>query len=165
MSIGWTQDRVQQLHALRKDGKLYRDIAQLLGTTIGSVIGRVRTERKNPSAQCKFIWSKDKVEKLTKLRAEGLDLNSIAQALDTPGQAVWHKARREKIGASRFVRLAPRPIRDAGPLPGTTPVTLLNRTGCAWPINDGGPYLFCNATKRGTSPYCPHHAIQMVRSG
>lgn len=38
-------------------------------------------------------------------------------------------------------------------------VTLLENTGCMWPLNDGGPYLFCGHVKfRGS--YCQHHVIR-----
>jgi hypothetical protein len=42
------------------------------------------------------------------------------------------------------------------PLPGTTPVSLEHRTGCAWPVTRASPHLFCNEPKvRGS--YCQHH--------
>lgn len=41
------------------------------------------------------------------------------------------------------------------PLPGSVPVGLLDRTGCAWPVGEG-PTLFCNAPKAGKS-YCAAH--------
>lgn len=43
------------------------------------------------------------------------------------------------------------------PLPGSNPKTLELRTGCCWPVNDGGPFLFCDDTRDGTSRYCPAH--------
>ncbi len=35
-------------------------------------------------------------------------------------------------------------------------VTLFENTGCMWPVNDGGPYLFCGHVKFKGS-YCQHH--------
>lgn len=38
-------------------------------------------------------------------------------------------------------------------------VTLMDNTGCMWPLNDGGPYLFCGHVKfRGS--YCQHHVTR-----
>lgn len=42
----------------------------------------------------------------------------------------------------------------------STPVTLIDREPwqCRWPMNDGGPFLFCGARKGDYDPnYCPHH--------
>lgn len=36
-------------------------------------------------------------------------------------------------------------------------VTLVDNTGCTWPLNDGGPYLFCGHAKFGKYSYCEHH--------
>ena len=43
------------------------------------------------------------------------------------------------------------------PLPGTVPVSLEDRTGCAWPVTDRPPHLFCNEPRKPSTPYCPHH--------
>jgi hypothetical protein len=50
------------------------------------------------------------------------------------------------------------------PLPGTTPVSLEHRKGCAWPVTRDSPHLFCNEpTARGS--YCQHHHnLYKVRS-
>lgn len=51
------------------------------------------------------------------------------------------------------------------------PVTLLarRRHQCAWPLNDGGPFLFCGAPKMQRQsldereyPYCPHHQWRSI---
>ena len=46
--------------------------------------------------------------------------------------------------------------------PPMTPVGLLERTGCCFPVNDGGPFLFCNNSKREQSSYCLFHGNLMV---
>jgi len=32
---------------------------------------------------------------------------------------------------------------------------------CIWPINSGGPYLFCAAKTSGR--YCPHHKARLLQ--
>lgn len=72
--------------------------------------------------------------------------------------------------ASPAISLATKPAVTAGPLP-CAPVALppapqgpgislvaLTSTACHWPLNDGGPYLFCGAPKDGVGPYCEYHA-------
>lgn len=48
--------------------------------------------------------------------------------------------------------------------PPMTPVRLLERTGCCFPVNDGGPYLFCNNETHFPTSYCLFHGNLMVRS-
>lgn len=36
-------------------------------------------------------------------------------------------------------------------------VLLEDCDGCTWPLNDGGPYLFCGHAKFGKYAYCEHH--------
>ncbi len=36
-------------------------------------------------------------------------------------------------------------------------VSMMDNTGCTWPLNDGGPYLFCGHVKFGKYSYCEHH--------
>jgi hypothetical protein len=59
---------------------------------------------------------------------------------------------------------APRIKPDAG-LPEAVPVTLLERRAdqCCYPVNDGGPYLFCGAPKKKGSSYCEKHHKSMYR--
>ena len=42
-------------------------------------------------------------------------------------------------------------------LPGSTPVTLDKRSGCAWPIGAPSPQHFCNEAKTGKTAYCEAH--------
>ena len=42
------------------------------------------------------------------------------------------------------------------PLPGSKPVPLMERTGCAWSVSDGSTHLFCNEPT-ADGPYCPTH--------
>lgn len=44
-------------------------------------------------------------------------------------------------------------------------VTLADNNGCMWPLNDGGPYLFCGHAKLGKYAYCQHHHVRSMGSG
>lgn len=54
-----------------------------------------------------------------------------------------------------------RPYHPSGsawdPLPGSTPVSFADNTGCKWPCGPS-PFLFCNEPRAGQAPYCEHHA-------
>lgn len=46
-------------------------------------------------------------------------------------------------------------------------VTLLERAPnqCGWPVNDGGPFLFCGTAKSGHKRYCDAHALKASPKG
>ncbi len=44
-------------------------------------------------------------------------------------------------------------------------VTLADNNGCMWPLNDGGPYLFCGHAKLGKYAYCQHHHVRSLGVG
>lgn len=43
------------------------------------------------------------------------------------------------------------------------PVGLFQRTGCAFPVNDGKPFLFCDAPIHSPTAYCEFHGNLMVK--
>lgn len=44
-------------------------------------------------------------------------------------------------------------------------LTMLDGHRCKWPINDGGPFLFCGEVTKEDRPYCPFHATAAVGQG
>jgi hypothetical protein len=84
--------------------------------------------------------------------------------------------RTPKVRTGRHVVIKPFPIEPEGfddvnlsvlerPLPGTHPVVLRDRRGCAFPLcGQGADMLFCDDTRRLGSDYCDtHHAIAYRR--
>ena len=43
------------------------------------------------------------------------------------------------------------------PLAGTTPAPLEARRGCAWPVGNGAPFMFCDAPVKEGRSWCPAH--------
>jgi len=62
---------------------------------------------------------------------------------------------------SRFMKA------QAYAVPGSTPVPLEKRTGCAWPVTERSPHLFCNeAIPDGHKlPYCADHLNRYHNKG
>jgi len=42
---------------------------------------------------------------------------------------------------------------------------LLTEHRCKWPINDGGPFLFCGEAKKSDRPYCAFHNTASIGKG
>jgi hypothetical protein len=56
------------------------------------------------------------------------------------------------------------PLPPDEPIPATA-VTLEDRQPdqCAWPVNHGGPFLYCGARKDARQAFCDHHACRAAR--
>lgn len=61
------------------------------------------------------------------------------------------------------------PVKLAASVAKVSPVTLMERESwqCRWPVNDGGPFLFCGVRKADHDPtYCSQHrSMATARSG
>lgn len=89
----------------------------------------------------------------------------------TPKAAVEHRAAPKK-GMTRFgnqsISKSTIPMEmPAAERRADGAVTLLERAPhqCGWPVNDGGPFLFCGAAKSGHKRYCDAHALKASPKG
>lgn len=140
----------------------------------------------------KFDWTPEAIEKLKAMRDAGEAGSSIAKALgngctrnmvlgkiwrlaldypdDQPRKAAaLRRAQEHKKalqGKPRKPSLKPKPRIYYPPPPPEiytgTGITLAERTGCCWPLNDGRPFVFCNAAKQ-RGDYCEYHAWLRVQ--
>lgn len=84
--------------------------------------------------------------------------NSVRATIDPVGRAKMPgRPRPSKKGIYSEDAIFSGP--DWTPLPGTTPATLLDRTGCAWPVHLDGKQrtLFCDCPRHPGKPYCTTH--------
>lgn len=49
---------------------------------------------------------------------------------------------------------------DAARMPHAATLLALDSDQCHWPLNDGGPYLFCAAEAQAHGNYCNHHRLR-----
>lgn len=128
-------------------------------------------------------WTAEERENLRKLYASGITYIEIADALNRPRGSVSHQIRTLGISGIKGERAANHSIaryakskaaeRNAQCsmaalpksriVPGSTPVNLFERTGCCFPVNGGGPYLFCDVPLADHGSYCAAHKPYMVR--
>lgn len=108
-------------------------------------------------------WASAHEDELRRLAvAEGLTNSVIAVRLNAKYGTSHTKnaiiGKRRRLGLVETRPDAKPAAIDAKP-PGSR-VTLLNRTRrqCGWPVNDGGPFLFCGAEKDDPkNSYCAYH--------
>lgn len=122
-------------------------------------------------------WSDQEVETLETMWAENSSVQAIAIAVGRTVKAVKNKSahlglkprnlpRHATVARQKPVYSAPRPVVCEVTC---SPVTLERRTGCCFPTNNGGPYLFCNnagkvQSRSGESIYCDGHWQFMHRN-
>ncbi|WP_421937295.1 GcrA family cell cycle regulator [Phenylobacterium sp.] len=133
-SVGWTDDRVERLRALWRDGQSATTVARALGVTRNAVIGKVY-----------------------RLGLSGDGRHAAAQA--PPPKAA--RRREPQPARSRAAAPPPRPAAMVGlePLVGLAPrLELLGAHVCQWPIGDphAEDFAFCGR-RAPTGPYCALH--------
>lgn len=178
-SVPWTPEQDAVLRSMWAANATRPEIAAHLGRSLNSVNARSKRLDLLP----KVLWSKEREERLAQLWADHVQDHVIAEMFGLTRSAIKNKVQRLKLPPRHMVRQPqlqkratwrsyghrgqvrlpskPVPMPTTVPEPVTTPVGLLDRTGCAWPVNDGGPFLFCNHPTEGT--YCEHHHQRMYR--
>lgn len=132
------------------DGLTYSQAATIHGTTRVAIAGVASRARDKGQRMFKPITLKP------------------AKPRSRPNPAVTREkaAKARHQGFNAYVPLdEPIPAIDATPLkpgawdalPGTTPVSLDDRTGCCWPIGRGSPFLFCNEPRGEHHHWCDQH--------
>jgi hypothetical protein len=143
-------------------GKSYREAAAILGTTRLAIAGVIERNGLRASSGLKAKRpSPEHLEKKAR-RAKGGTTATIQEKARKARAAANAKPYQ---GVTRYVALdAPPETVDTAPLKskawvaleGSTPVTLDQRTGCAWPIGEN-PFMFCNLPLSGHAHWCPEH--------
>lgn len=181
-SVPWTPVQEAELCNLWNAGTSRVDIARIMGKTVNAVKARAR-KLKLRSDNAFLPWIPYDEKRLAEMWAAGVSTRQIAVTIGLSANAIKAKVKRLGLAPRRHpprTRVAQRPswksyghrgqsrppskpvpMPTTVPEPVTTPVGLLDRTGCAWPVNDGGPFLFCNHPTEGT--YCEHHRQRMYR--
>ena len=139
MGFEWNAENVSKLEKLWAEGYSCSEIACRISTGItrNAVIGKVHRLKLTPRVMRIPVTPTQrqaKREKKERMKKNCIRSHDIAPVI-------------------RFPKAPPKMIEP----PNSAHVTLVNRTGCCWPVNDGGPFLFCNADRHGKSDYCEFH--------
>ena len=183
-SVIWTEEQDQTLIALRSDGYSAAEIGAKIGFSRNAVLGRVyrlnlppldpnyrRTERKAIVSTSPNVrpWSVDEDDLLAQLRADGISNYAIAAKLGRAIRTVAKRVtelklhRKKQAIQDRHYMLGPPRSKTPTPpkffvsqvAPGSSPVPLIYRTGCCYPVTDEKPHKFCNEPADGS--YCEFH--------
>lgn len=128
--IHWTPEEDATLRALYAEGKSFAEIGRAVGRTKNATISRSR----------KLKLPLRGVEHIRRMAARTAETRKAK----APPRISKPKERK----APMFLRVVS--------VPQSTPVPLMERTGCCYPTTEKGPHLFCNEPTRG-SDYCEFH--------
>jgi len=137
----WTPADIDTLRSLHKTGQAYGAIAKAMNRSRGAI------EKKCRELDLPKRWN-----------------------FHAGNAARWNGHQKKPKGHNLYFgtgfhrrpKLATPPSFPKTPHPeGMKPVQLHERKGCCFPVNDGGPFLFCNQPTDDHS-YCAHHWKRMV---
>lgn len=135
-------DKIEQIRALRDQGQTLRQIGETLGCSTGSVSGLMARNRDLfPITDLRMSDLRK-----TKNRPKSNKLRQIFHEALQP-----HPVPKPKQNAAKYDK-----SREGIPL------HELGKHECHWPLNEGGPFLFCGEVKAGKN-YCENHAQRSVR--
>jgi hypothetical protein len=155
-----------------------RELAAMLGRNKNQVIGkagRLKLSISKPSNAATLRpgfdsgkkWTDAALEQLTEFWNNGTARRQIAFTFGVSENAISTAVKRLGL-PERVPAVKPKPVISLAPIPkpvplpvrvDNKPVTLEHRTGCCYPMNDGGPFTFCNnpGKQRGESIHCDPH--------
>jgi hypothetical protein len=144
-AVNWPPADEEQLRQLWEvEGRSSGDIAWIMGRTRNAIIGKVvrmKLARRHHRVQPKI--------KPFQKRTHSGD-SSLARIIRAKVMPLLPKPKAGDAARARGAAWLP--------LPGTTPIGLLDldKGKCRWPVTDDSPFLFCGAPCEGV--YCDHHA-------
>lgn len=152
----WTEERVELLRKLWREGRSAAQVAAALGpdTTRNAVIGKIHrlglADRSTNSAV---------TQNAPRARAGKTARPQAAACLSTSGAVIGNVA----LAFAPEIAIAADPIAENVVVPITTRVTLmdLREAMCRWPLGDPNSpeFRFCGVkSPSGSGPYCRQHA-------
>lgn len=152
------EQKTHLIKSIWREGISAREIANAIGTTKSSVIGHY-SRHKDGLVDAPLPMSPREKNKI------GLVSDATIRR-----KYYFEKAKnKDEKQVSHTIKLSfPTIEHDILPIPSTEDdglyVTLAENDGCMWPLNDGGPYLFCGHVKLKGS-YCGRHHVRSMGVG
>lgn len=163
--MSWTDERINLLKKMWKEGKSAAEIAKTLGkgVTRNAVIGKAHRMGLSgrPSPIKKPAPAPKKEKEAAAPRKEAAPVKEAAAVRKPAAPATKHPP------LAREVEELPRkPEKEILPLNGGTPLIDLTERMCKWPIGDPREpdFTFCGRGIRVGTPYCPDHAAMAYQT-
>lgn len=168
----WPAEKTMAAADMWKKGMLVTEIADALGITKSAMIAKADRNRDlfpmrnpvdKPGITIKQIQKKDMQDRLARVSPQIGEDVSIPKSV-----GATYRERRERVteeAKAMAIELQSGQTSneyDCSRIDEALPLEQLERCHCRWPINQGGPFLFCSAEKLRGSPYCAPHYLRSL---
>lgn len=174
--MNWTTSSIAQVADYWRSGLSSGQIASLMGVSKNAIVGLVNRNRDKfaprsngrpkrdtrpdvmPSPPVRMIERAHEAEKkpanwntalFTRKSREGMSLKQKRKACD-----------RDAEEDAKLITDDVKNEYDQSRMAEAVELVDLGSGQCHWPVNSGGPFLFCAAEAKEGKPYCKHHHIR-----
>lgn len=148
----WTPELEDRAAALWAKNVTVSEIAKTLGLSKGQLMGKAARKREKFPPKPK-LTRPEKIEikpVLTRKSREGMSLKQKREACD-----------RDAEEDAKLITDDVKNEYDQSRMAEALELVELNNRQCHWPVNSGGPFLFCAAEAKEGKLYCTHHHSRM----
>ena len=153
----WPAQKIARLKTLWAEGYSASMVGERLGYSRNAIIKVHRLKLPKPIMKLPLLRQRVRAE-TPPLPPRLVPLPRRGKPSPSPSAPV--------VATPRGLEPAPKPEPAVMPdIPGSQLVTLekRGRHQCRWPVNDGGPYLYCGAQRLSGKSYCAHHQHVSIR--
>lgn len=144
------------------DGMSQSQIGRVMGLSASAVAGKIFRNRD-------LFPKRQKGQRTDQRRGNPSEKIATASQKANERRKAFHAVKVAEDAASAPVAPVEPEINgkeyDAGRLLVAKELLPLKSCECAWPLNDGGPFIFCAAEVVTGSPYCAHHKARSKGKG
>ncbi len=174
--MSWTDERINLLKRMWKEGKSAADIAKVLskGITRNAVIGKAHrmglSGRPSPIKKTEAASKKETPKKKEAAKKEPpkkeIPRQQAGKKLVSLPPVVVSGVRNNPLGRSNAPTEPRKMEKEAIPPGGGVALIDLTERMCKWPIGDPreDDFTFCGRNIRAGTPYCPDHATAAYQS-
>lgn len=159
--MSWaTEEARDQIAVMLAEGLTGAQIAHRFGVTRNAVIGIIHRDKRLKAIGFKRSPGPQNTEKARDIRVEAKRRKNVRG-----GTVSLNKIKAARAIVALLDEAPDIPGRFGAPHVAGIDLMMLTECRCKWPINDGGPFLFCGEVKRADRPYCAYHATAALGKG
>jgi hypothetical protein len=159
--MSWaTEEARDQIAVMLAEGLTGAQIAHRFGVTRNAVIGIIHRDKRLKAIGFKRSPGPQNTEKARDIRVEAKRRKNVRG-----GTVSLNKIKAARAIVALLDEAPDIPGRFGAPHVAGIDLMMLTECRCKWPINDGGPFLFCGMKKQPDRPYCAFHATASLGNG
>lgn len=159
--MSWaTEEARDQIAIMLAEGLTGAQIAHRFGVTRNAVIGIIHRDKRLKAIGFKRSPGPQNIQKARDIRIAAKRRKNVRG-----GTVSLNKIKAARAIVTLLDEAPDIPGRFGAPHVAGIDLMMLTECRCKWPLNDGGPFLFCGEVKRPDRPYCAFHATASIGNG